>query len=226
MKQKSKNYQKAMEAFDSEKTYSIEEALEILEKFPKAKFDETVEIHVKTEIKPKKTDQQIRSTVSLPNGNGKETKVVAFTENDQDKAKKAGADLVGGEELIKKISQEKDLVADIAVATPDMMPKLAKIAKILGPKGLMPNAKSQTVSPQIDKIIKEIKKGKTSFKNDNGGNIHISIGKRSFDDKALKENFEEFKKVLQANKPEAVKKTFLKSVSITATMTPGIKIKA
>jgi len=226
MKKKSKNYQKALESFNFEKNYFIEEALEILEKFPKAKFDETVEVHVKTEINPKKTDQQIRTNVSLPNGNGKETRVVAFTENQQEEAKKAGADLVGGEELIKKIAQEKDLVADMTVATPDMMPKLAQIAKILGPKGLMPNAKSQTVNPQIDKIIKEIKKGKTSFKNDNGGNIHLVIGKRSFNSKALKENFEEFKKVLQANKPEAVKKTFIKNISLTATMTPGIKIKS
>jgi large subunit ribosomal protein L1 len=107
-----------------------------------------------------------------------------------------------------------------------MMPKLAKIAKILGPKGLMPNAKSQTVSPQIGKIIKEIKKGKVSFKNDNGGNVHLAIGRRSFDSKALKENFEEFKKVLQANKPESVKKQFIKNISITATMTPSIKLKA
>lgn len=223
---RSKNYKKAIEAFDKEEEYSIEDALKILEKFPKVKFDETVEIHVKTDINPKKTDQQIRATVSLPHGNGKEVRVVAFTENSQEEAKKAGADLVGGEELIAKISQKNEIQADVAVATPDMMPKLGKIAKILGPRGLMPNAKSQTVGPQIDKIIKEIKKGKVGFKNDNGGNIHLAIGKRSFDKKALKENFEEFKKVLQANKPEAVKKSFLKSVSITATMTPAIKLKA
>jgi large subunit ribosomal protein L1 len=223
---RSKNYQKAVELFEKEKQYSIDEALEIISEFSKAKFDETVEVHVKTEINPKKTDQQIRATVSLPNGNGKEVKVVAFTENNQEEAKKAGADLVGGEELIAKIATQKNIDVDVAVATPDMMPKLAKIAKILGPKGLMPNAKSQTVSPQIAKIIKEIKKGKVGFKNDNGGNVHLAIGKRSFDIKALKENFEEFMKVLQANKPESVKKQFIKSVSITATMTPSIKIKS
>jgi len=222
---KSKNQKKALEAFESTKAYSIEEALEIMEKFPKVKFDETVEVHVKLEIDPKKTDQQIRTTVSLPHGNGKDTKVVAFTESAADEAKKAGADLVGGEELIKEISTKKTVDADIAVATPDMMPKLAKIAKILGPKGMMPNAKSQTVSPQMEKMVKEIKKGKASFKNDNGGNIHLSIGKRSFDKKALQENFEEFKKVLQSNKPEAVKKTFIKNISLSATMTPGIKVK-
>jgi large subunit ribosomal protein L1 len=222
---KSKNQKKALEAFDSTQSYSIDEALEIMEKFPKVKFDETIEVHVKLEIDPKKTDQQIRTTVALPHGNGKETKVVAFTEDSQDEAKKAGADLVGGEELIKKIATAKTIDIDVAVATPDMMPKLAKIAKILGPKGLMPNAKSQTVSPQVDKMIKEIKKGKASFKNDNGGNIHLAIGKRSFDKKSLKENFEEFRKVLQANKPEAVKKTFIKNISLSATMTPGIKIK-
>lgn len=221
---RSKNYNKAIKGFDLQKTYSIDEALDILEKFPKVKFDETVEVHVKTEIDPRKTDQQIRTTVSLPHGNGKETKVVAFTETKQEEAKKAGADLVGGEELIAQIIKDKDINVDVAVATPDMMLKLAKIAKILGPKGLMPNAKSQTVSPQIGKIIEEIKKGKASFKNDNGSNIHLAIGKRSFDKKALKENFEEFKKVLQANKPDAIKKSFIKNISISATMTPGIRI--
>lgn len=223
---RSKNYQKAMELFDKEQQYTIDEALEIISKFPKTKFDETVEVHIKTEINPKKTDQQIRATVSLPNGNGKEVRVVAFTENNQEEAKKAGADLVGGEELITKIATQKNIDVDVAVASPDMMPKLAKIAKILGPKGLMPNAKSQTVSPQIAKIIKEIKKGKVSFKNDNGGNVHLAIGKRSFDNKALKENFEEFMKVFQSSKPDSVKKQFIKNVSITATMTPSIKLKA
>lgn len=221
---RSKNYNKASEAFDLQKKYSIDEALDILEKFPKLKFDETVEIHVKTEIDPKKTDQQIRTTVSLPNGNGKETKVAAFTESKQAEAKKAGADIVGGEELIEQVIKDKDIKVDVVVATPDMMPKLAKIAKILGPKGLMPNAKSQTVNPQIEKMIEEIKKGKASFKNDNGSNIHLAIGKRSFDKKALKENFEEFKKVLHANKPDAIKKAFIRNISISATMTPGIKI--
>jgi len=221
---RSKNYGKALEAFKFEEKYSIDDALEILEKFPKVKFDETVEIHVKTEIDPRKTDQQIRTTVSLPHGNGKETKVAAFTETKQAEAKKAGADIVGGEELILQVIKDKDLKVDVVVATPDMMPKLAKIAKILGPKGLMPNAKSQTVSPIIGKVVEEIKKGKTSFKNDNGSNIHLVIGKRSFDKKALKENFEEFKKVLHANKPEAIKKAFIRNISISATMTPGIKI--
>ncbi len=223
---KSKNYKKAIEAFEKDQAYSIEEALDILEKFPKAKFDETIEVHVKTEIDPKKTDQQIRATVSLPHGNGKEVKIVAFTENNQEAVKKAGADLVGGEELIAEIASKKAIDVDVAVASPDMMPKLAKIAKILGPRGLMPNVKSQTVNPQVDKMVKEIKKGKATFKNDKGSNIHLAIGKRSFDKKALKENFEEFKKVLQANKPEAVKKTFVKNISLTATMTPGIKIKS
>ena len=221
----SKNQKKAVEAFDASQSYPIDEALEIMEKFPKMKFDETVEVHVKLEIDPRKTDQQIRTTVALPHGNGKETKVVAFTEDKQDEAKKAGADLVGGEELIAKIATQKNIDVDVAVATPDMMPKLAKIAKILGPKGLMPNAKSQTVGPNMEKMVKEIKKGKASFKNDNGANIHLAIGKRSFDKKSLKENFEEFRKVLMANKPEAVKKGFVKNITITATMTPGIKVK-
>ena len=222
----SKNQKKAVESFEKNQSYSIDEALEILEKFPKMKFDETVEVHVKTEIDPRKTDQQIRATVALPHGNGKKVKIIAFTENSQDEAKKAGAELVGGEELIAQIASKKVVDADIAVATPDMMPKLAKIAKILGPRGLMPNAKTQTVSPQMGKMVEEIKKGKANFKNDKGANIHLSIGKRSFDKKALKENFEEFRKVLMANKPEAVKKGFIKNISLSATMTPGIRIKS
>jgi len=221
---RSKKYGEAAEAFDLQKVYSIDEALELLEKFPKVKFNETVEVHVKTEIDPKKTDQQIRTTVSLPHGNGKETKVAAFTETKKDEAKKAGANIIGGEDLIKQVIKDKDIAVDVVVATPEMMPKLVKIAKILGPKGLMPNAKSQTVSPQIGKIIEEIKKGKASFRNDNGSNIHLSIGKRSFDKKDLKENFEEFKRVLHSNKPEAIKKAFIRNISISATMTPGIKI--
>lgn len=220
-----KNYKKALELFEKEREYSIEEALDVLEKFPKAKFDESVEAHAKTDINPKKSDQHIRATVSLPHGTGKEVKVAVFVESDQEKVKKAGADLVGGEDLIEKVKNDKELNVDVAVATPEMMPKLAKIAKILGPRGLMPNPKAQTVGKDPVKLVEDFKKGKSSFKNDDSGNIHLAIGKRSFDKNQLKENFESFLQALQKEKPEAVKKNFLKSVYLTATMTPSVKIK-
>lgn len=220
-----KNYKKALEVLEKEKEYSIEEALDVLEKFPKAKFDESVEAHVKTDINPKKTDQHIRATVSLPHGTGKAVKVAVFSDSDQEKIKKAGADLVGGEDLIEKIKNDKELNADVVIATPEMMPKLAKIAKILGPRGLMPNPKAQTVGKDPVKLVEEFKKGKSSFKNDDSGNVHLAIGKRSFEKNQLRENFESFFQALQKEKPEAVKKNFLKNIYITATMTPSIKIK-
>ncbi|MFO7807416.1 MAG: 50S ribosomal protein L1 [Candidatus Moraniibacteriota bacterium] len=221
-----KNYKKALEAFDKNQSYPVEDALGILEKFPKAKFDESVEVHIKTEIDPKKTDQQIRGTVSLPHGTGKKVKIAVFTESSQEEAKKAGAEVVGGEDLIEKVKNDKSLDIDVAIADPAMMPKLAKIAKILGPRGLMPNPKAQTVGKDVVKLVEEFKKGKSSFKSDNGGNVHIAIGKRSFDKKQLKENFESFMEAFHKTKPESVKKNFVKNIYLTATMTPGVKIKA
>ncbi len=219
-----KNYKRAKEAFQKEKRYSPDKALEILEKFPKAKFDETVEVHVKTSIEPKKSDQQIRATVALPHGTGKEIKVAAFTEDQEKEAKKAGADLVGGEELIEKIAAQKTVNFDVAVATPEMMPKLAKIAKILGPKGLMPNPKTKTVGPKIEELVTSLKKGRVDFKNDESANIHVIIGKRSFGRKQLLENYEAFLEALTQNKPASIKGKFIKNISLTATMTPSITI--
>lgn len=156
----SKNYKKAQEAFDKTKSYSINEALEILEKFPKAKFDESVEVHIKTSVDPKKSDQQIRTSAQLPHGTGKAVKIAAFTATQQKEAKEAGAEIVGGEDLVEKISQGGNLDFSATVATPEMMPKLGKIAKILGPRGLMPNPKTQTVGPKIGEMIEALKKGK------------------------------------------------------------------
>lgn len=221
---KSKNYKKAEENFDRTKSYPIKEALEILEKFPKAKFDEATEVHIKTSIDAKKSDQLIRNSVQLPYGTGKKVKIAAFTENQIKEAKEAGADLIGGEELISKIAQKKTLEADIAVATPEMMPKLAKIAKILGPKGLMPNPKSQTVGPKIAVLIEALKKGRVNFKNDDGGNIHVVIGKRSFGREKLAENYKIFIDALNQSKPAAVKGRLIESITLKATMTPGVRV--
>ena len=221
---KSKNYKKASEAFDVDKQYSLEEALDILEKFPKAKFDESVEVHIRLNIDPKKSDQQVRTSVSLPHGTGKTQKIAAFTETQQDEAKKAGAEIVGDEKLIAKIIDTKKIDFDVAVATPEMMPKLSKAARVLGPRGLMPNPKTGTVGPKVEEMIKELQKGKADCKNDKTGNIHQVVGKRSFGKDKLKENAEMLLETISKNKPAKVKGKLLKTITITATMTPGIKI--
>jgi large subunit ribosomal protein L1 len=219
-----KNYNKALELFQKQAQHTIEDALELLAKMPKVKFDESVEVHVKTSIDPRKSDQQIRGAVELPHGTGKSVRVCVFTDTQQEEAKKAGADVIGGEELIETIRTAGTIEFDVAVATPEMMPKLAKIAKILGPKGLMPNPKSQTVGPKVTPMIEALKRGRQSFKNDDSGNLHFMIGKRSFDAQKLVENFNACMEELKKMKPAAVKGKFIKSVSVSATMTPGIRV--
>jgi len=222
---RSKKYRQALELFDKLKTYDLEEALTILEKFPKANFDESVELHLKLGIDPTKTDQQIRLSAKLPHGTGKKVKIAAFTEKQTKEAKEAGADVVGGEELVEKIKKTKKTDFDVAVATPEMMPKLSKIAKILGPRGLMPNPKTKTVGPRIDKMIKELQQGMVDIKSDKSGNIHQAVGKRSFSKKQLQENIESLIEFLDKNKPEKVKGKLIKNATVTATMTPGIRLK-
>ncbi|MEA1926366.1 MAG: 50S ribosomal protein L1 [Patescibacteria group bacterium] len=220
-----KRYRNALKSYEQKKIYSLDEALDILEKFPKPKFNESIEIHVRLNINPKKSDQQVRGTVILPHGTGKVIRIAAFTDTQQKEAKKMRASVVGGQELIDKIATSGGAIDfDVAVATPEIMPKMAKIAKILGPKGLMPNKKSETVGTKIDVLIGELKKGKASFKNDNDGNIHQVIGSRSFSKKKLKENADAFLKELGNNKPSAAKGKFVKTVNITATMSPSIRI--
>lgn len=219
-----KNYKKAIELFEKTKKYPIQEALEIMEKFPKAKFDESVEIHIRTTINPKKSDQLIRGATELPHGTGKSLRIAAFTEKQQKEAKQAGADIVGGEELVEKMGVAKSFDFDVAVATPEMMPKLAKIAKILGPKGLMPNPKSQTVGPKIAEMISALKKGRASYKNDDGANIHMIIGKRSFGNEKIADNARAFLEDIRKNKPAAAKGKLIKNISISFTMSPGVKI--
>lgn len=222
-----KNYQKGQELVDRNKEYPVDEALQLLGQMPKAKFDESVEIHIRTSIDPRKSDQQVRGTVVLPHGTGKSVKITAFTSTQEKEAKAAGADVVGSDELIENIKNGTAAIDfDVAVATPEMMPKLAKIAKILGPKGLMPNPKTETVGPKIGVMIEALKKGRLSFKNDDSGNVHILIGKRSFDPAKLKENLTAFMDEVKKTKPAAVKGKFIMNVSISATMTPGIKVSA
>lgn len=220
-----KKYAEALKLVDSKKVYSIEEAAELVKKTSTAKFDATVEIHIGLGIDPKKSDQSVRGTVSLPHGSGKNKKVMAFVSSDKEKeAKEAGADIVGGEEAIAALAKTGKIDFEIAVATPDMMPKLAKVAKILGPKGLMPNPKTETVSTNVTKMISELKKGKIAFKNDTGAIIHTVIGKVSFDAAKLKENFEALMEALRKAKPSNSKGIFIKYAIMASTMGPGIRV--
>ncbi len=211
---------------DATKVYSLDEAITLVKETSTVKFDASVEVHVRLGIDTKKSDQQIRSTVALPHGTGKTKSVAAFVgSNDEKAAEEAGADFIYGENEIKGIqSGTVKITFDIAVATPEMMPKLAVAAKVLGPKGLMPNPKTGTVDKDVKKMVTDLKKGKVAFKNDDTGNVHASIGKVSFDAAKLKENFESFVDALKKVKPNSAKGTYLKAVYLTSSMGPSIKV--
>lgn len=222
----SKRLKAGIELVDGDKVYSLEQALELVKQTATTKFTGSVEVHVRTNIDAKKTDQAIRGTVTLPHGTGKTRKIAAFvTEAKQAEAKAAGATLVGGEELVKQIKETEKTDFDVAVAEPAMMAKLAQIAKILGTRGLMPNPKTGTVSENISGAIKEIAGGRVNFKNDNSGIVHQIIGKTSFEPTQLTENFQAFLSAVQTSKPAALKGQLVSSVAINATMGPGIRVK-
>jgi large subunit ribosomal protein L1 len=224
---RSKRYQELKKLVDVKKLYSPLEAMELVKQTSKTKFDSTIEVHLNLGIDVKKGDQQVRATILFPHSIGKSKKVVAFVAADREKdAKEAGADVVGGEDLINEIAKAGKIDCDITVATPDMMPKLAKVAKILGPAGLMPNPKTETVGPNIKKIIEEIKKGKVAFKNDATANIHQAIGKASMDVKALSENLTTFVEAVKKTKPASSKGVFFKSITVTSTMGPAVRVDA
>lgn len=211
--------------FNKAETYSIEEALELIKNFPKTKFDASIEAHFKLGIDPSKGDQQIRAVVSLPHGTGKTVRIAAFVTADKEKAvKAAGADLVGGDELIAEIKKTEKTDFQIAVAEPAMMKNLSAIAKILGTRGLMPSPKNETVSTNPAKMVTEIKKGKAGFKSDDTGNVHMVIGKLSFDRQKLVENFNTALETIRKVKPAKSKGLYIKNVSLNATMGPGIKV--
>jgi len=214
------------ELVDAKKVYTAEEAIELAKKTANTKFVGSIEVHVRTLIDAKKTDQAVRGTVSLPHGTGKTKRVAAFVTDAKEKeAKEAGAVLTGGEDLIKQIKETEKTDFDVAVAEPALMPKLAQIAKILGTRGLMPNPKTGTVGPNVGELIKEIAGGKVTFKNDDSGNIHQVIGKSDFDAQKLLENLKAFYNALNQSKPSTVKGQFVSTVTINATMGPGIKVK-
>ena len=209
------------------KQYEIDEALELMDKLPKAKFDESVELHVKLGVDSKQADQQVRGTIVLPHGTGKSKKVLVLAKGDKAAAAEAaGADYVGDDDMIAKIAGEGWLDFDAVVATPDMMPALGRVAKILGPKGLMPNPKAGTVTVDTAKAVNEIKAGKVEYRLDKNNIIHTSIGKVSFGTAKIKENYEVLLDAIVKAKPAAAKGTYIKSIAISTTMGPGIKISA
>ena len=225
MKKQTKRYAESAKLIEAGKQYNIKEAIETIEKMPKAKFDETVELHVKLGVDSKHADQQVRGTVVLPNGTGKTQKVLVFAKGPKaEEAEKAGADFVGAEELIPKIQNENWFDYDVVVATPDMMGVVGRLGKVLGPKGLMPNPKSGTVTMDVTKAINEIKSGKVEYRLDKTNIIHLGFGKVSFGADKLAENYETIMNAIIKAKPAAAKGQYIKSVSVTTTMGPGIFI--
>ena len=223
---KGKRYVEAEKLVDSSKDYSAKEALEVIEKFPKAKFDETVELHVKLGVDSKHAEQQVRGTVVLPNGTGKTLRVLVFAKGDKaTEAEKAGADFVGAEELIPKIEKENWFDYDVIVATPDMMGVVGRLGRVLGPKGLMPNPKSGTVTMDVTKAIKDIKSGKVEYRLDKTNIIHLGFGKVSFGAEKLLENYETVMEAIIKAKPAAAKGQYIRSVAVSTTMGPSIFVK-
>ena len=222
---KSKRYVESAKLVDSNKEYEIKEALDIIEKMPKTKFDETVELHVKLGVDSKHADQQVRGTVVLPNGTGKTQRVLVFAKGPKaDEAEKAGADFVGAEELIPRIQNDNWFDYDVIVATPDMMGVVGRLGKVLGPKGLMPNPKSGTVTMDVTKAINEIKSGKVEYRLDKTNIIHLGFGKVSFGTEKLAENYDVLMNAIIKAKPAAAKGQYIKGVSISTTMGPGLHI--
>lgn len=222
---RSKRYVSNLEKLDKNKAYSAIEAVKLVKETSNAKFDSTIEVAMNLNLDTKKNDQQLRGAVVLPNGTGKTKRILVLAKGDQAKAaKEAGADFVGDLDMIQKIEKESWFDYDVIIATPEMMPMLGKIGKLLGPKGLMPNPKTGTVTMDTAKAIEETKKGKVNYRTDSFGNVHGIVGKASFDDAKLVENLKAFVEAIMKVKPSTVKGTYVKNVSISSTMGPGVKI--
>ncbi|SDJ38703.1 50S ribosomal protein L1 [Proteiniclasticum ruminis] len=220
-----KNYVESAKLIDKSVLYTPQEALELAVKTAKAKFDETIELHVKLGVDPRHADQQVRGAVVLPHGTGKTVKVLVFAKGAKAaEAEAAGADYVGAEDYLDKIQKENWFDFDVVVATPDMMGVVGRLGRVLGPKGLMPNPKSGTVTFDVTKAIEDIKAGKVEYRVDKTSIVHVPIGKKSFGEEKLKDNFRAIMEALVKAKPAAAKGQYLKSVSISATMGPGVKI--
>ncbi len=222
---KSKRYITNIEKIEKNKLYGIEEAIKLVKETSNAKFDSTIEVAMNLNLDVKKADQQLRGAVVLPNGTGKNKKILVLAKGDQAKlAKESGADFVGDIDMITKIEKENWFDFDVIIATPEMMPSLGKIGKLLGPKGLMPNPKTGTVTTDVAKAVEETKKGKVNYRTDSFGNIHVGIGKASFTEEALRENLKAFVSVILKAKPSTVKGAYVKNITLTSTMGPGIKL--
>ena len=224
MKKKGKKFVEAAKLVE-DRVYSLTEAVELIKKVSVVKFDATIGLSFNLGIDPKQADQQLRGAIVLPNGSGKTKKVLAITQK-VDEATAAGADFVGGKEMLEKIKNENWFEFDVIVATPDMMGELGKLGKLLGPKGLMPNPKTGTVSPDIAKAVKEIKAGKVEYRNDKAGNLHIVAGKASFENEKLVENIKAIIDTVVKIRPATVKGNYIRNVVVTTTMGPSVKISA
>ncbi|PJF22981.1 MAG: 50S ribosomal protein L1 [Phototrophicales bacterium] len=222
-----KRYLELSKKFDRQVYYNLKEAVDLAKSMATAKFDETIEIHFRLGIDPRHSDQQVRSTVMLPHGTGKTVRVLVFAEGEDARAAEAaGADIVGGDELLDRIAKDNFLDFDAALATPPMMKKIGRVARILGPRGLMPNPKAGTVvqADDLERAVQELKAGRVEFRNDKTGNLHIPIGKASFDNDKLLENAQAVVNAVNAVKPSGVKGVYIRRVVLTPTMGPGVRV--
>ena len=225
MRKFGKKYVEASKKVEKNTLYSATDAVKLVKETNVTKFDSTIDIAIKLNVDPKKADQMLRGSLVLPNGSGKSKKILVLAKGEQAKvAKELGADYVGDKDLIDKIKTENWFDFDIIVATPEMMPEVGKIGNILGPRGLMPNPKTGTVTPKVDTVINDIKKGMVEYRTDSYGNIHTIIGKASFTEAALLENLKYVVSTISKSKPTSVKGTFVQGISISSTMGPGIKV--
>ena len=225
MRKFGKKYVEASKKVEKNTLYSATDAVKLVKETNVTKFDSTIDIAIKLNVDPKKADQMLRGSLVLPNGSGKSKKILVLAKGDLAKvAKELGADYVGDKDLIDKIKTENWFDFDIIVATPEMMPEVGKIGNILGPRGLMPNPKTGTVTPKVDTVINDIKKGMVEYRTDSYGNIHTIIGKASFTETALLENLKYVVSTISKSKPTSVKGTFVQGISISSTMGPGIKV--
>ena len=225
MRKKSKKYQEALSKIEKGKLYTLEEAVKLVKETSVSKFDGTVEIAVRLGLDVKKNDQQLRGAIVLTHGTGKSKKVLVLAKGDAAKtASEAGADFVGDVDMITKIEKENWFEFDVIIATPEMMPLLGKLGKVLGPKGLMPNPKTGTVTMDTKKAVEDVKKGRVEYRTDSYANVHALVGKVSFDDEKLVDNIKAFMDVIIKSKPQAAKGTYLKGISLTSTMGPGVKV--
>ena len=225
MRKKSKKYQEALSKIEKGKLYTLEEAVKLVKETSVSKFDSTVEVTMNLNLDVKKADQQLRGAIVLPHGTGKTKKILVLAKGDAAKAaSEAGADFVGDVDMITKIEKENWFEFDVIIATPEMMPLLGKLGKVLGPKGLMPNPKTGTVTMDTKKAVEDVKKGRVEYRTDSYANVHALVGKVSFDDEKLVDNIKAFMDVIIKSKPQAAKGTYLKGISLTSTMGPGVKV--